>query len=117
MAMSWSSDQFETLDIAEPSASVEQRLEIRDEVLEVTAALEKLPKLCREILILRRVEGISQRDVAQRLAISEKTVEKYMTTGIRRLVKLFGRGGKTRPRPSYSQSETTPEDVRADADK
>ena len=114
-----SSDQFESLEIAEPSANAEQRLEIRDEVLEVTTALAKLPKLCREILILRRVEGVSQKDTARRLAISEKTVEKYMTTGIRRLVKLFGRGGKTRSRPSYMQSESTPEDIRAenDADK
>lgn len=114
-----SSDQFESLEIAEPSASVEQRLEIRDELREVAAVLEKLPKLCREILILRRIEGVSQKDVALRLAISEKTVEKYMTVGIRRLVKLFGRGGKTRLRSSYNQSETTSESVRAenDADK
>ena len=114
-----SGDLFESLDIAEPSVSVERRLEIRDEVLEVADALARLPKLCREILILRRVEGISQRDVAKRLAISEKTVEKHMTTGVRRLVKLFGRGGKARPSPSYSQSQTTAEDLHAenDADK
>lgn len=114
-----SSDQFDSLEIAEPSASIEQRLEIRDEVVEVTAALAKLPQKCREILILRRVEGVSQRDVAQRLAISEKTVEKHMTTGIRRLVKLFGRGGKSRSRPSYGQSEAAAENIRAenDADK
>jgi RNA polymerase sigma factor (sigma-70 family) len=114
-----SGDQFESLDIVEPSANIEQRLEIRDELLEVAVALAKLPKLCRDILILRRVEGISQRDVAHRLAISEKTVEKHMTNGVRRLVKLFGRGGKTRQRSSYSQPETHLEDIRAenDADK
>lgn len=114
-----SGDQFESLEIAEPSASVEQRLEIRDEVNEVADALAKLPKLCREILILRRVEGVSQRDVAKRLAISEKTVEKHMTAGVRRLVKLFGRGGKSRARPSCYETENTPKDVRVenDADK
>lgn len=111
-----SGDQFESLDVAEPSASVERRLEIRDEVREVADALAKLPKLCREILILRRVEGVSQRDVAKRLAISEKTVEKHMTTGIRRLVKLFGRGGKARSGPSYNQTETTSEGLRAEND-
>ena len=111
-----SSDQFETFEVAEPSASIEQRLEIREEVIEVTAALQKLPKLCREILILRRVDGVSQREVAHRLAISEKTVEKHMTIGVRRLVKLFGRGGKTRLRPSYDQSEVIRKGVRAEND-
>lgn len=111
-----SSDQFEFLEIAEPSASVEKRLEIRDEVQEVTDALAKLPKLCREILILRRVDGVSQKDVAKRLAISEKTVEKHMTTGARRLVKLFGRGGKLRSSPSYDRSETVSESIRVEND-
>ena len=114
-----SSDLFESLEVAEPSASIEQRLEIRDEVREVTAALERLPKLCREILMLRRVDGVSQREVAKRLAIREKTVETHMAIGARRLVKLFGRGRKLRSGPSYDQSETVSEGIRAenDADK
>lgn len=111
-----SSDQFDSLEVAEPSASIEHRLEIRDEVQEVSAALQKLPKLCREILILRRVDGVSQKEVAKRLAISEKTVEKHMTTGARRLVKLFGRGGKLRPGPSYDQSQIVSERIRAEND-
>jgi len=111
-----SSDQFEFFEIAEPSASIEKRLEIRDEVQEVTDALAKLPKLCREILILRRVDGVSQKDVAKRLAISEKTVEKHMTTGARRLVKLFGRGGKLRPSPSYGRSDIISESISAEND-
>jgi len=111
-----SSDQFEFFEIAEPSASVEKRLEIRDEVQEVTDALAKLPRLCREILILRRVDGVSQKEVAKRLAISEKTVEKHMTTGARRLVKLFGRGGKLRPSPSYDRSEIVSDSIRVEND-
>jgi RNA polymerase sigma-70 factor (ECF subfamily) len=111
-----SSDQFDAFEVAEPSANVEERLEIRDEVLEVTAALQKLPKLCREILILRRVDGISQRDVAKRLAISEKTVEKHMTAGARRLVKLFGRGGKISSPPSYDQPKIISAGIDAEND-
>ena len=40
---------------------------------------------------LRRVEDLSQRDVAMRLGISEKTVEKHIAKGMRMLAAhLFG---------------------------
>jgi RNA polymerase sigma-70 factor (ECF subfamily) len=59
--------------------------------------------MCRETLILRRVEGLPQREVAARLQISEKTVEKHMANGVRLLIKIFGRGGK--PRLNSSNKE------------
>lgn len=42
-----SSDQFGTFEVAEPSASIEQRLEIRDEVLEVTSLAANKPVIVR----------------------------------------------------------------------
>jgi RNA polymerase sigma-70 factor (ECF subfamily) len=91
-----SSGNLELLDVPELDANVEERLEFRQEVAAVTAALNEFPKLCREVLILRRIEGLSQKDVAQRLGISEKTVEKYMAIGVRLLIDAFGRGGRSR---------------------
>jgi RNA polymerase sigma-70 factor (ECF subfamily) len=95
-----STGNLETLDIAEPEATSEQRMEFQQEIQAVTAALQQLPKMCRETLILRRVEGLSQKEVARRLKISEKTVEKHMANGVRLLIKLFGRGGKIRANTS-----------------
>jgi RNA polymerase sigma factor (sigma-70 family) len=95
-----SSGKLELLDVLEPMASADELLEIHEEVLEVIEALSQLPQLSREILIMRRVERLSQRDVAHRLGISEKTVEKHMARSAKLLVKLFGRGGKTRFRTS-----------------
>src|SRR5580704_13606836 len=66
-----STGDLESLAIAEPDANGEERMEFQQEIREVTAALELLPKLCRETLILRRVEGLPQKEVAQRLKISE----------------------------------------------
>ena len=48
-------------------------------------ALDRLPDRCREVVWLRRVEELSQRDVASRLGISEKTVEKHIAKGMRLL--------------------------------
>jgi RNA polymerase sigma factor (sigma-70 family) len=91
-----SSESLDTFDMPMPEANTEERLEFQGEIQEVADALAQLSVMCRETLILRRMEGLSQREVAQRLKISEKTVEKHMTNGVRLLIKIFGRGGKSR---------------------
>lgn len=54
-------------------------------------AFDRLPDRCREVVWLRRVEELSQKDVALRLGISEKTVEKHIAKGMRLLAgHLFG---------------------------
>ncbi len=106
-----SGESLEQLDVVLPETSAEERLVFRDEIQEVTCALAQLPETCREILILRRVEGLSQRETAQRLGVTEKVVESQMAKGIVMLIKLFGRGGKSRVRSSNNQVvEVTAED-------
>ena len=106
-----SSGSLETIDVSVPEANTEERLEYREEIIAVADALAQLPKTCRETLILRRIEGLSQREVAQRLKISEKTVEKHMANGVKLLIKIFGRGGKSRIQTSNSKEEVRVEDV------
>jgi RNA polymerase sigma factor (sigma-70 family) len=103
-----SSGNLEKLDAAVPEVSTEERLEFQEDIKDVASALAHLPETCRETLILRRIEGLSQRDTAQRLGISEKTVEKHMARGVWLLMDMFGRGGKPRARTS-----TRSEDVRS----
>ena len=106
-----SSGSLETLDVLVPEASCEQRLEFQGEIIAVADALAQLSQLCRETLILRRIEGLSQREVALRLKISESMVEKYMVQGVRQLIKIFGRGGKSRAHTSANREEVRVEDV------
>lgn len=96
-------ENLEALEIEIPEASAEDRLGFRGEIQEVAAALGHLPETCREVLILRRVEGLSQRETAQRLGVTEKVVESQLARGVLILMKLFGRGGKTRAHSSNSQ--------------
>lgn len=91
---------LDQLDISAPEATPEQQLEFREEIAAVAQLLALLPERTREVLILRRVEGLSQQETAQRLGISIKTVEKHMSQGVAALMALFGRGGKTVPHPS-----------------
>lgn len=104
------SGSLEMLDVSEPEANAEERLEFRSEVLAVASALKQLPAACRQTLILRRLEGLSQKEVAQRLGISEKMVEKHMMRGVKLLYALFGRGGKSRERSSHMREEAHNQD-------
>lgn len=84
----------EELDTAALELSVERGWESRDELQRLSEVIGSLPDKCREVFILRRVEGLSQREVAQRLGLAESTVEKHMARGIKVLMDVFGRGGK-----------------------
>jgi RNA polymerase sigma factor (sigma-70 family) len=98
--------QIEQASSASPEASPERVMEDRDELEQLAIALAGLPDKCRAAFLLRRVEGLSHRETAKRLGVSEKTVEKHMARGIRHLMDLFGRGGKRGREPSREQEET-----------
>ena len=99
--------QFEQANIAASDPSPEQIAADRGELEQLAAALAKLPDRCRAVFLARRVEGLSHRETAQKLGISEKTVEKHMARGIRHLMDIFGRGGKTPQPASMERLEQT----------
>lgn len=49
----------------------------------VRALIAALPVRCRQIVELRKIDGLSQREIAQRLGISESVVENQIHRGIR----------------------------------
>jgi RNA polymerase sigma-70 factor (ECF subfamily) len=105
------SGNMETLSVPSPESTAEERLLKQEEFNAVAGVVEKLPARCREVLLLRRIEGLSQREVAKRLGISEKAVEKHMSKGIQLLVKWFGRGGKPRGKTSNKKDGEWSENV------
>lgn len=46
-----------------------------DELALLFAAIDALPARCREVYILRKLRGLSQKQIAEQLGISEQTVE------------------------------------------
>src|SRR5215469_8315858 len=65
---------LDSLNVLVDEVTPERRASIREELVRVTAAVNRLPVRCREVLWLRRVEGLSQKEIASRLAVSEGTV-------------------------------------------
>jgi RNA polymerase sigma-70 factor (ECF subfamily) len=69
--------------------SPERRLDARQELKRLAAALDRLPDRCRVVVWLRRVEELPQKEVASRLGIGEKTVEKQVAKGMRLIADHF----------------------------
>ena len=76
-------------DFSEPNvyletAMVESELEVesRERFFVFCQAVETLPLQCRRVFILKRVYGLSQKEIAAQLGISESTVEKQVAKGI-----------------------------------
>ncbi|HCV96446.1 putative RNA polymerase sigma factor FecI [compost metagenome] len=91
--------EFDRLPITGEDASPERLASSRQELNTVTALIAQLPDKCRQAFILRRVEGFSQREIAERMQISENTVEKHVCKGIRLLMESMkqeaGQAGST----------------------
>ncbi len=93
-------DDLDRLDHPDDAPSPEQCAIDRDELRHLAVAIAAMPLKTREAFILRRVEGFSQREIAAQMRISENTVEKHISRGVRFLIDWFGHGGKGRSQTS-----------------
>lgn len=57
-------------------------------------AIQSLPERCRQVLTLRTAYGLTQKQIAARLVVSESTVEKAMAQAIRGCTVFFGEANK-----------------------
>lgn len=63
----------------------------RQELRRLQAALTKLPDRWRDAVVLRKVEGLSRREIAARLGLAEITVAQHLAFGIAALTDMFHR--------------------------
>jgi len=82
-------EDLDSLNVLVDEVTPERRTSIRQQLMKVTAAVNQLPDKCREVLWLRRVESLSQKEIAAQLGISEGTVEKHMMRAARLLSDLL----------------------------
>lgn len=55
----------------------------------VNTSINTLPPMRRQVFLLNRFEGFSNRQIAEKLAISPRTVEKHMSLALRQLKSLL----------------------------
>jgi len=80
---------FESLNVLIEEVTPERWSSGRQILKRLAEAFDRLPDRCREVVWLRRVEELPQKEVAMRLGISEKTVEKHVAKGVRLLAEHF----------------------------
>lgn len=56
----------------------------KEEFSQFCEAVRHLPVQCRRAFVLKKVYGYSQREIAQKMNLSEGTVEKHISLGIKR---------------------------------
>ena len=77
---------------AAEAASHDQELDLLHE------AIQLLPERCREIFALRRLQGLSHREIATKLGISENTVDAQLCNALFRCRQYFVSRGVARGR-------------------
>lgn len=80
---------LEALDIASDEPGPERTIIARDELRLLQTALDRLPKRCREAVMLRKIDGLSMRDIAERMGISIKTVDAHLVQGAAALANIL----------------------------
>ncbi len=82
VAMTVLTDQ-EASSIIDDAADPERAAIAKLDLLRVEALIAGLPDRCRQIFTWKRVEGLSQREIAARLGVSEHVVENDVMKGLR----------------------------------
>lgn len=101
-------DDIEILGAAADEPSPERQASARQELRQVAELIACLPAKCREAFTLRKVEGLSQREIARRMGISESTVEKHLGRALRMLMDAVKYGGTHAPEASRGRGDRTP---------
>ena len=74
---------LEALELFDERGQVDEIVNSHQELNLLTEAVESLPARCRQVFTLRKVYGLSQKEIAAALKISENTVEQHLAKGMR----------------------------------
>ncbi len=77
------------LDIVDEAPTPEQVANGLDELEVVQRTMAELPERTRQIFILVRIEGLSYREVATRLDISDSSVQKHLAKAIKQVMQAL----------------------------
>jgi RNA polymerase sigma factor (sigma-70 family) len=81
------------IDVADERPAAADLLSHEEKCALLGEALASLPERCREIVFLHKIRGLSQRAVADKLGLSEKTVANQVARGVQRCETYLRRRG------------------------
>jgi RNA polymerase sigma factor (sigma-70 family) len=72
----------------------------RESLRRVQAALDRLPPRARDVIVLKQIEGLSRREIAERMGIGDETVKWHLARAMRTLADvLYGEPADLRRKP------------------
>lgn len=82
-----------TVSVPDAGSTPAERASTQDELRLLARAIDELPSRCREIVILRRIHNLSQKEIAVMLGITEGTVEVQVVKGVQKCAEFMRRHG------------------------
>lgn len=79
--------QIEWSTVMDSAPLADRALEASQELERVKNVLAALPDTSRRVIELRRIEGLSRRETAERLGVSENEVKNHLVRGLQRVMK------------------------------
>jgi len=70
-------------------------------------AVRALPDRCRQVIMLRYLDGLAYKEIAEQLGISPETVKVHMAKGMRRCAAFFADRGLLETAPSSAKEPVT----------
>jgi len=101
--------EMDLLGIIDDEPSAERALAARQEFRLVWRLLDQLPERCRRIFVLRKIEGLSQRQIAEQVGVTENVVEKQIALGLKLLLRLLSEEAAASPAARSVEPATSDE--------
>ncbi len=86
--------EIESLNLISEEPGPDRRVAARQELERLESIVAQLPARCRRAFELRKFEGLSHREVAQRMGLSEKTVENHLTRALACIAAAWSEGAR-----------------------
>jgi RNA polymerase sigma factor (sigma-70 family) len=96
---------IEELDVLVEDITPEHQAIARQELKRLAWAFDRLPPKCREVIWLRRVQEMSQKEVARHLRVRETTIEKHVSRAVRLLAQFMLAGNNRGDEPLRPEIE------------
>lgn len=81
--------EVDPLSIIDEITAPREAVAAQEDFQHLIAAIQSLPDRCRQVMTLRKIYGLSQKEAASRLGISVHTVETQVSIGLRKCTEYF----------------------------